>query len=142
MERKGFTLVELLAVIVLLSLVIIIVATSGFGAFNNAKESINNIEEKNLLEAAKTYLVEIDNELCSTLTASECTDLRTSCLSGCTLTVSEIEVTGYFTDKKNKCDNDAELFLQIKVDGSGNTIGYTAEKKTDAEGNEVAICVN
>ena len=36
-SKKGFTLVELLAVIVILGIIITITATKGFGAFDNTK---------------------------------------------------------------------------------------------------------
>lgn len=62
MKRKGFTLVELLAVIVLLGLVIVIVASNGFGIFNKAKKGIDKIEEDSLLESARTFLVDVEND--------------------------------------------------------------------------------
>lgn len=39
-NKKGFTLVELLAVIVILGIIITITATKGFGAFDNTKKAI------------------------------------------------------------------------------------------------------
>ena len=61
MNKKGFTLVELLAVIVILSILIIVVATRGFSALNKAKENLSIIEEKSILEGAKVLGSELAN---------------------------------------------------------------------------------
>jgi len=52
MNKKGFTLVEILAVIVILSLIITIVATKGFGVFDNVKKKI----EEEQINLVKDYL--------------------------------------------------------------------------------------
>ena len=61
MNKKGFTLVELLAVIVILSLVITITATKGFGAFDNTKKAITKENLNAIKEAANVLAVQIDN---------------------------------------------------------------------------------
>ena len=61
MNKKGFTLVEILAVIVILSLVITITATKGFGAFDNTKKAITEQNKKAIEEGAKVLLTEIEN---------------------------------------------------------------------------------
>lgn len=61
MNKKGFTLVEILAVIVILSLIITITATKGFGAFDNTKNKITEQNKKAIEEAAKVFLTDVDN---------------------------------------------------------------------------------
>ena len=61
MNKKGFTLVEILAVIVILSLVITITATKGFGAFDNTKNKITEQNKKAIKEGAKVLITEIEN---------------------------------------------------------------------------------
>lgn len=61
MNKKGFTLVEILAVIALLAIVITLVATKGFGALDNTKTAISKENEKTIIEGAKMLLVEIEN---------------------------------------------------------------------------------
>ena len=39
MNKKGFTLVELMGVIAVMAVLIVVVATNGFGVFNKAKSS-------------------------------------------------------------------------------------------------------
>ena len=50
MNKKGFTLVEILATISILSLIMIIVATKGFGVFDSTKGKINNLNKENLIK--------------------------------------------------------------------------------------------
>ena len=61
MNKKGFTLVELLAVIVVLGLVITITATKGFGAFNNTKKAITEQNKKAIKESINLLEVELEN---------------------------------------------------------------------------------
>lgn len=59
MNKKGFTLVELLAVIVILGLVMTIVGTKGFGAFDNTKKAITRQNINAIKESAKVYLTDV-----------------------------------------------------------------------------------
>lgn len=61
MNKKGFTLVEILAVIVILGLVITITATKGFGAFDNTKNKITEQNKKAIKEGAKVLITEVEN---------------------------------------------------------------------------------
>ncbi len=61
MNKKGFTLVELLAVIVVLGLVITITATKGFGAFDNTKKAITEQNKRAIQESIKLLEVELEN---------------------------------------------------------------------------------
>lgn len=61
MNKKGFTLVELLGVIVILGIIITIVATNGFGAFDNAKTKINEENLNTIKEAANLLMTEVKN---------------------------------------------------------------------------------
>ena len=61
MNKKGFTLVEILAVIVILSLVIVIVSTKGFGAFDNAKSAISRENLNTLKKSANELAAQIES---------------------------------------------------------------------------------
>lgn len=61
MNKKGFTLVEVLSVIVILSLIIVIVATKGFGAFNNTKDKIAELNNKAVEEGLELLKLDIEN---------------------------------------------------------------------------------
>lgn len=59
-DNKGFTLVEILAVVVILALIMVVVGTKGFGAFNNTKEKIVSQNEAMIKEAANILKTEIE----------------------------------------------------------------------------------
>lgn len=59
--KNGFTLVELLAVIVVLGIVIVVAATKGFGAFDNAKTAINKENMNAITDAANLLMTEVKN---------------------------------------------------------------------------------
>ena len=96
LNNKGFTLVEILAVVSILALIIIIVATNGFGAFDNTKKKIDEENKKVIIEGAKVLLVEIQN--CGSINDSYINNLLLNKGINCddivedTNVVSEIEV--------------------------------------------------
>ena len=58
MNKKGFTLVELLAVIAILAILVIIALPNVLGMFNNAKKSTFNTETQNIFKQAQTDFVQ------------------------------------------------------------------------------------
>lgn len=61
MNKKGFTLVEVISVIAILALIIIVVATKGFGAFENSKKKIFDETMNQIKESANVLMVEVEN---------------------------------------------------------------------------------
>ena len=61
MNKKGMTLVEILAVIVILSLIIVIVATGGFGVFDNSKKKIYEETVNQVKESVNVLMVDVQN---------------------------------------------------------------------------------
>ena len=122
MNKKGFTLVELLAVIVVLGLLLVITMTNGFGIFNKAKSGINQIEENNLIEAAKVFLVDVDNDfLKSNEYPTGC--VRNDFLNPNTCNVSVSYILNEYMDKTPEgCDPNKSLTLSIEYvyDSNGN----------------------
>lgn len=136
MKRNGFTLVELLAVISVLALLIIITFTNGFGIFNKAKSGIDKIEEGNLLEAAKTFLVDVENGLCENDTSYEgiCTqDYKDNYQS---VPVSYL-IKYYMNNEIKHCDGSKVILVKIETENE-KVVGYSAKKTDD---NDV-ICKN
>ena len=133
MNKKGFTLVEIIMVMVALGVIIVIFSTNGFGAFNKTKEQIGKVEEENLLEAARTFLVDVDNGTCSKSIKDAGNCNRDDYLSDKALEVKFFIENGYFKDDDKHCEGTKEILLKIKTDSDNNTIGYEAKKINDAE---------
>ena len=145
MKKNGFTLVELLAVIVLLGLIIVIVMTNGFGVLNKAKGGINQIEEDNLIEAAKVFLVDVDNDFVNSYPNGCGSKESFTDADGCDVLVSYLK-DNYLDKEVKSCDGD--LFLNLKIeetkDAAGEVIdtNYYVTKPIDVDGNEIVICSN
>ena len=60
LNKRGFTLIEIISVITILSLIIVVVGTKGFGAFDNAKIAIDKQNMKAIKEAANVLMIEVE----------------------------------------------------------------------------------
>lgn len=61
MKNKGFTLVELLAVIAILGVVIVLVVPSALSALRNGKQMLKKYDMQGVEEAGKLYVADLDN---------------------------------------------------------------------------------
>ena len=105
MNKKGFTLVELLAVIAILALLVIIALPNVLSMFNNAKKDLFLTEAKNVFkESTKKYI----------------SDNMHNSNEGNIYCKSE-------TDSKNPLDMDIEnTYYYIEKDNTGKTIKFVA----------------
>lgn len=132
LSRKGFTLVELLAVIVVLTLVIVIVATKGFGAFDNAKDKIDKMNENAIVEATEIIKLDIehcdntDTVLLTMFGATDCSDLYTKLEVGASISLEQMIEKNYISGA------DIEEIDKVKI--------YNINYKK--EGNEIIIFTN
>lgn len=118
MNKKGFTLVELLATVVILGVLITIASFSATAMINNAKKKAGSIAVSNLKEAAITYYKQNNIKL------SKCTagfmvdgDNTSSCITKANeVTVNTLIEAGAFTDTKNACDKNATVTVYRYVD--------------------------
>ncbi|HOP66075.1 MAG TPA: type II secretion system protein [Bacilli bacterium] len=118
-NRKGFTLVELLAVIVILAVLVLLAVPSVLKMMDGAKENAFEIEAENIIDGAK--LKYSDDLLDSTLPTA------------LTVTISGSSVTGYcydiydLTDYVDKTFDAAKHVGSILIDSTNNNyyIWYT-----------------
>lgn len=118
MNKKGFTLVELLATVVILGVLITIASFSATAMINNAKKKAGSLAVSNLKEAAITYYKQNNIKL------SKCTagftadgDNTSSCITSANeITVNTLIEAGVFTDTKNTCDKNATVTVYRYVD--------------------------
>ena len=99
LNKKGFTLVELLAVIVILALLIVVVANTALPAMNNAKKNSLEVYTERVVNQAKALhssaQIDIDSVKKADGTTNACT--VTSGVYTCTFAVLS-EVMGADTD--------------------------------------------
>ena len=63
MKKKGFTLVELLAVIVILGIIALIAVPQIFSSVETAKRRAKEVQKDIIINATKSYVAELSNPL-------------------------------------------------------------------------------
>lgn len=109
MNKKGFTLVEVLAVLVILSLLLILTIPSIRDALTNGKNKINEINKKQIEDAAKIIvdeviycnMTEIAKDALKDETSDEisCSIAKTKLINGVNIDLKHLELD----DKSSKC---------------------------------------
>lgn len=119
MNKKGFTLVEVLAVLVILSLLLILTIPSIRDALTNGKNKINEINEKQIEDAAKIIVDEViycnmSDETKNILGTSNCAEVRKNLTSEKGV---DIEINSLKFENDRKC-----TFINKKYDTDGNEL--------------------
>lgn len=137
LSRKGFTLVELLAVIVVLSLVIVIVATKGFGAFDNAKDKITSMNENAIKEATEIVKLDIEHcddsndELLDMFGVHNCSELYTSLEGGTSISLDKMIEKNYISGADiEEIKKDKSYTFTFTKDGDNITVVPKKEDTT------------
>lgn len=91
-KEEGFTLVELLAVIVILGIILAIAIPSVSGVINRAQNDANEAEKELAVEAARLYVIAEKEDV--GLDEADSTH---------TVSIADLETKGYF-EKKSKDD--------------------------------------
>ncbi len=134
MNNKAFTLLELLAVITVLSIIFAVATPAYVNYMNNAKEDIYKNQEKALIAATKEYYFMHLNDLPKTNNATTASN---------PVTVKDLLVKGNLAEFNIKSCNPLTSYIVAKNCGSINKIGYIVYldcddyegKKTTAEVN-------
>lgn len=114
MNKKGFTLVEILAVLVILSLLLILTIPSIRDALTNGKNKINEINKKQIEDAAKIIVDEVIycnmTEIAKKALGDEtsCSNAKTNLINGVNIDVSKLDLD----DKSSKCSGT----INVKID--------------------------
>lgn len=93
MGKKGFTLTELLGVIVVLAIIIGIAMVSATSIMNKSKNKLYREMEDNLRDVAITYYLDTGID---------------------TVTVEKLIEDGYFEDSKGYCNKNATITISIE----------------------------
>lgn len=125
MNKKGFTIVELLAVVVLLSIIMVLVIPNIRDAFTSGKNKLDDINKKQVEDAAKIIINEViycnmSAETKELLGTDSCKEARTKLVSG--LTIDDINKLN-LDDFRKQCSGS----ITIKIDDDT----YKEEINTD-----------
>ncbi|MGM9835044.1 MAG: type II secretion system protein [Bacilli bacterium] len=107
MKKNGFTLVELLAVIVVLAALIVLAVPNVMKIVNKQEQKLTDQAMKNLGDAAVSYTLE-NIFLTKCADGFEPTSVNSTSNNRCTikLSVKTIVESDFFDDKKASCDED------------------------------------
>lgn len=128
-NKKGFTLVELLAVIVILAIIITIASSSVFAIINHVKKSTSEEMRKSLGDIAITYV--LDNfhlQKCSETFSKEVFEkgniknLASNGACAKKITVATLVKEGLFENQKNFCQTTE--FVVVYRYSNGDTGEY------------------
>ena len=113
MNKKGFTLVEILAVLVILSLLLILTIPSIKNALTNGKNKINEINKKQIEDAAKIIVDEVIYCNMTEITKkalgeTSCSIAKTKLINGVNIDLKNLELD----DKSSKCSGT----INVKID--------------------------
>ena len=112
--RKGFTLVELIAVIAILAIIITIAVPTLLNSIGNSNEKLLKKNKDIIVSAAKSYAIDYDVDIPSTIDLSDLCNTYLDCpiknpvtnnnLDGCVKVEKQNDITKYtYIDNKSNC---------------------------------------
>lgn len=142
MNRKGFTLIELIAVIVMISLIMVIVVPNILDIVSESKETSYNTLVKNIVTSSEMYYEECEyGDLSSTTKyGSYACSIDTS-TSTITIPLSSLANTGFLkvSDTKEVAGKEVKVVLNPRnnIDISDCQIKIAKVKKTNTDENGI-----
>lgn len=114
MKTKAFTLIELLAVIIILGILATIVVPNIVGIINNSKKDTLNEQKRTVVDAAKRWGTDNTKKLPQ---------------SSCSLTITKLKTEGYLDSEKKVTDptinKEMTGCVKIEYDSNNNQYKYT-----------------
>ena len=132
MNKKGFTLVEVLVSIVLVTLLAVLATPMVQKAISNSKDKLNEIQEKQIKDAGNTVadeilMCEITDDLKRMTNNKTCKELKNIMYTvGLNLSIHQLEDNNYI-EKAQEKGGYSEKCINIKADE--NTFEITIEIK-------------
>ncbi len=124
MNKKGFTLSEILAVLVILGLIITLITPVVNNVLKDTKGKISDLTKKNLEESAKmfgqeVFLCQNNNEITNLfsklgINVKNCGEAKIKLENGIDVTIGFLKENDYFSDQSNNCNNEGTINVQIK----------------------------
>ncbi len=130
-NKRGFTLVELIAVISLLGLLMVVAATSVSKTLTESKNNLLEEQVKSLKDTAITYVTNKKYyfKACSdTFNPENITAKDKNCYR--IVSISELVTSGLFENKNNICKEDKDIIVYRKTSGSYDSLETYLESDT------------
>lgn len=113
MKNKGFTLVELVAVIALLGLLMAIIITSIMNSRESAYNKLNEEQRKSARGAAEMLAIDLDDDEsdiynCKGWMSGKCS-FSSGIWTSATVTIDELKSNEYFSDSHNHCSGSVTI---------------------------------
>lgn len=120
MNKKGFTLVELLAIIVLLGVLISLATSSVNGIIDTSRKKAATLAEQQLKETTITYVKDKKMVLkkCAVGFIVDGSNLNNECVKE--IKVETLLESGLFKDEKGYCNKDATIAVYRYVNPNNN----------------------
>ena len=143
LNRKGYTLIELLAVILIISLIITLSIFGIINAINSSKEKAAALSEKSIKEAAETYATEKNdnNNYWLDITDKDITDKENKYFC---ITIEELMNKGLLDKKANIESKDFDIHSYVLVKKNKVTmVNSKAEilTKDKANSDDYRVCM-
>ena len=118
MKNKGFTLVELLAVLIIIGVIAMIAVPAVGGVINSSKKGASEEQKNRIISAARTYMAQNSMELPNS-------DEQT-CIS-----ITKLKDKGLLTNEEIKNPNDnSNLNGKVIITNTNNKYDYKYEEGT------------
>ena len=128
MNKKGFTLVELLAVIAVLGIIISVATISAISIIDKSRKNTAKENVANLKDVAITYCIEDDDRWSG---------------NTCTVSVATLISRGEFEDTKKRCITTANIVVSVaKVTSTSDKEDYVASISGYSSADEYKVCNN
>ncbi len=122
--KKGFTLVELLAVITILGILATVSSVAVFRVLNNQKEALVNEQINFLADVSITAFLsgKAEKKMLSTCETLEIAKTNSSCYTK--VQINSLINDGYFENRKDLCNKDKYVYIyKVKSGNSSSLIG-------------------
>ncbi len=129
MNRKGFTLVELLAIIMLLTILVVLVITNVTGPLDSSNSTIENSQINVLLAAAKNYAEDNINDYAS------CTyNTNLPIPSLCSISTRVLVDEGYLNEEEiDRLDDKHTIIACYNSDNTTISVYYKDKRTADCK---------
>lgn len=126
-NNKGFTLVEVIAVVVIISVLTMLLAPNIIDLLNRGKENSYDDLEKSFVSAAEQYVT--DNRYNISVSGSNVTRIGNYAITGNKITIEILLVNGYLEEDSGGYKNPMNSSEKLNLSNSYVTVTYNSTKK-------------